>query len=97
MRPVIETEPGCLLLERERELAAVQRLLADAIGGRGGTLVVDGQAGVGKTRLLRAAAESARAAGFTVLWGRGSELERAFGFGLVRQLLARVVAGAPEL
>ena len=35
------------LLERERELAAAEELL-----GRGGLLVVEGRAGVGKTALI---------------------------------------------
>lgn len=86
-----------LLFERDRELAVLDALLRDAKTGRGGAVVVEAQAGVGKTRLLRLAAQRAGEAGFTVLRGRGSELERAFGFGLVRQLLARTVAEAPEL
>jgi DNA-binding CsgD family transcriptional regulator len=81
------------LLERGAELEAVDALLAGAAAGRGGVLVVEGPAGVGKTALLDAAA--ARAAGLRVLRARGSELDRAFAFGVVRGLLERVAE--PEL
>ncbi len=86
-----------LLFERERELAVVDALLRDVKTGRGATVLVEAQAGVGKTRLLRLAAQRAGEAGFTILRGRGSELERPFGFGVVRQLLARAVAEDPRL
>jgi hypothetical protein len=95
--PAVDQAESWRLLERERELAAVERLLAQARVGRGGTIVFEGQAGAGKTGLLQAAADQAGEAGFSVVRARGSELERAFGFGLVRQLLARVVAETPEL
>ena len=57
----------------------------------------EGQAGVGKTELLRAAGELGEAEGLRVLRARGSELDRAFAFGVVRQLLEREVADDPEL
>ena len=85
------------LLERDRELGAFEEALARASSGDGGVVVVAGQAGVGKTELLRAAAGLARDAGLHVVRGRGSELDRAFAFGVVRQMLEREVAAAPEL
>ena len=72
------------LLERERELAALERLIGDARDGRGAVVLIEGPAGIGKTRLLAAARE--RADGMTVLTARCSELEREFSFGAVRQL-----------
>ena len=41
------------LLDRDREAAQIQAALADAAGGRGRLLVIEGDAGIGKTRLLR--------------------------------------------
>ena len=49
-------------------------------------MLIEGSAGIGKTRLLVEAGRLATAAGVRVLSARGSELERAFGFGTVRQL-----------
>ncbi len=77
------------LLERERELAAVEELL-----GRGGVLVVEGGAGIGKTSLLDAACRRAAGLGQDLLRARGSELEAGFAFGVVRQLFERRVASA---
>lgn len=53
---------------------------------RGGTLLIEGPAGVGKTALLRELEERAASTGYRVLRARGSEMERDFGYGLVRQL-----------
>jgi DNA-binding CsgD family transcriptional regulator len=85
------------LLERELELRLLGELVKRARGGEGGVAVVEGQAGVGKTELLRAAGGRGEAEGLRVLRARGSELDRAFAFGVVRQLLEREVADAPAL
>jgi DNA-binding CsgD family transcriptional regulator len=78
------------LLEREREVAAVDALLERG----GGVLVIEGRAGIGKTSLVEAACRRARARDAEVLRARGSELEADFAFGVVRQLFERRVAGA---
>ena len=44
--------PGAPLLGRQPEREVLDRLLEAARGGRGGVLVVHGEAGVGKTALL---------------------------------------------
>ena len=85
------------LLERDRELGLIGALVQRARGGEGSLLVVEGQAGVGKTELLRAAGELGGAEGLRVLRTRGLELDSAFAFGVVRQLLEREVADDPEL
>ncbi|MCP2094766.1 AAA ATPase domain-containing protein [Actinosynnema pretiosum] len=63
--------------------------------GRGGVVVVDAGAGMGKTALLREVRGSAAAAGLGVLSARGAELERDFAFGVVRQLLEPALPGDP--
>src|SRR5215212_3505372 len=85
------------LLERDAEIGLMRDVLARAGGGQGGVVVVEGQAGVGKTALLRAAADLADTAGFAIARGRGSELDRAFAFGVVRQMFERDAAAAPDL
>jgi DNA-binding CsgD family transcriptional regulator len=82
------------LLEREGELAALERLIIDARDARGRLLLIEGPAGIGKTRLLEAARERACELGVSVLAARGGELERDFGFGIARQLLEPALASA---
>src|SRR4051812_43983500 len=43
------------LLEREAELDTLSRTFASAAGGRGSVVLVSGEAGIGKTSLVRAA------------------------------------------
>ena len=74
------------LVDRDREIATLTRAVDDVLNGSGGLLVIEGSAGIGKTRLLVEAGRLAAAAGVRVLGARSSELERAFGFGTVRQL-----------
>jgi DNA-binding SARP family transcriptional activator/DNA-binding CsgD family transcriptional regulator len=82
------------LLEREEELAAIGGLVEAAVAGSGRLLVVDGVAGVGKTRLLEEASRAACAAGMDVVRARGVALEDQFAFGVVRQLFEGVLAAA---
>ena len=84
-----------LMLERDGELAALQAMLHAAHGGDGRLVVVEGSAGIGKTRLLAEARVRAGAAGFVTLAARGGELEGEFAFGIVRQLFEGPLAAAP--
>ena len=83
-----------LLFEREDDLAALDAALTEAVAGTGGVLLIEGPAGIGKTVLLEALRRRASAAKMTVLAARGGELERGFGFGIVRQLLEGALIGA---
>ena len=85
------------LLERERELAVLERCLAATCGGRGMVVVVEGPAGIGKTTLLRAGRTLAGARGVSALSARGTPLEQDFSYGVVRQLYERFsLAGGAE-
>ena len=57
---------------RDGELAAISALLGAVGSGCGGALVLDGDAGLGKSRLVAEAAARARAAGMRVAVGRAS-------------------------
>ena len=83
------------LLERSAELARIESALADARNRRGRLVVVEGPAGIGKTALLAAARAAAAASNLRVLRSSGSELERDFAFGIVRQLFEPPLAEAP--
>ena len=54
---------------RERELAELRTLLERAAAGEGGLVLVGGEAGAGKTRLVRELALEASARGMLVLYG----------------------------
>jgi len=81
------------LVERGDALALVDRLLADAFEGRGGVLLVEGPAGIGKTRLVTAAHARADSAGARGLRARAGELEHDFSYGIVRQLFEAPLGG----
>jgi DNA-binding CsgD family transcriptional regulator len=74
------------LLERELEIHATERALAELALGHGGVVMIEAAAGRGKSALIRRAGQLAREAGFAVVSARGAELEKDFTFGLVRQL-----------
>lgn len=74
------------LLEREDELATIERVLDAVLGGDGRLLMVEGEAGAGKTSLLDAAARFGDRRGMSVLRARGGEYERDFPYGVMRQL-----------
>ncbi|HEV2811613.1 MAG TPA: ATP-binding protein, partial [Solirubrobacteraceae bacterium] len=79
------------LLERDGELAALDDLIAAAARGEGRLVLVEGAAGIGKSRLVAEARAHARDAGFDVVAARGRELEREFPYGVVRQLFEAVL------
>ncbi len=74
------------LLERAREVETLDSLIDAAVDGDGRIALIEGQAGIGKSRLLAEMRERAQSAGMCVLMAKGSELEREFPFGVVRQL-----------
>jgi DNA-binding CsgD family transcriptional regulator len=78
-----------MLLGRDAERAAIERLLADARVGTSGVLVVSGEPGIGKSALLAYAAASAR--DMRVLSARGAEGEASIPFGGLLELLRSVV------
>lgn len=84
--PAAPSFVGPPLLEREHERGALGDLIASAVAGSGGAVVIEGPAGIGKTRLIAESVVLAVKTRCTCLTARGSELERDFAFGAVRQL-----------
>jgi DNA-binding CsgD family transcriptional regulator len=66
--------------EREPERRAVRDLLRCAQRGLGGVLLVEGEEGVGKSRLLREAVHEAADQGFSLMTGAADQLGRAIPF-----------------
>jgi predicted ATPase len=85
---------GTLLLEREAQVAALEALADAARGGDGRFVIIEGSAGIGKTRLLAEARSIAGSAGMRVLAARGGEFEGEFAYGIVRQLFEPLLAAA---
>ena len=83
--------PGKLFVGREWELDQLHRGLTAAQEGRGQLLLVGGEAGIGKTRLVGELAELAESAGVRVLWGRCWEGEEAPAFWPWTQIFRNLV------
>ena len=89
--------PASSFVEREREVALLGSLLADARAGEGRAVLVEGPPGIGKTRLLAEARRHAVASGALVLNARAGELEREFPYGVVRQLFEAAIGDPATL
>lgn len=81
------------IVGRDRELRALQAILDQA---RLGTtaVILDGQAGIGKTTLCRAVTEAAQAAGFAVLTTAGAAAEVSLAWTGLADLAAGIDAAA---
>ncbi|MFW6723724.1 ATP-binding protein [Streptomyces sp. MAR4 CNY-716] len=85
------------LYGRQKELAELDALIGAAADCRGQSLVLRGEAGIGKSSLLAYAEGEARRRGFTVLRAVGWEAERALAFAGLHQLLRPVLDRAGAL
>ena len=65
------------LIGRDSELAMLAGLVTQVAAGRGGSMLIVGEPGIGKSALVRAALAEAAEAGCQVFWGAGDELGQA--------------------
>ncbi|MFC8430118.1 BTAD domain-containing putative transcriptional regulator [Streptomyces sp. NPDC057253] len=84
------------LVEREMQIAELRDSLRAALDGRPGVVLIEGPAGIGKSRLLGEASELAVEQGALTLTARGSQREKDYGFGVVRQLFEHIVGGSEQ-
>jgi len=78
--------PQAQIWERDGTLRVIEGLLSEAREGRGGSLFIVGEAGLGKTTML----DRASAAGggqFQITFGRGDAAESSLPFGIIDQAL----------
>jgi DNA-binding SARP family transcriptional activator/tetratricopeptide (TPR) repeat protein len=88
---------GAGLVGREDELARLEAVAVRARGGAAEVVVVDGEAGIGKTTLLRAWASLRTAAGDTVLMASCGPLDRSMPLDALLTALASLLRGlGPE-
>jgi DNA-binding CsgD family transcriptional regulator len=62
------------LLGRARELSRLVGWLSEVVDGRGRAVLVEGEPGIGKSALVRAACATASELGCQIFWGAGDEL-----------------------
>jgi predicted ATPase len=74
---------------RDREVAVLRSAVAEAIAGRGGLVLIGGEAGIGKTTLAEFALDQAAAQRATVLVGRCYDLSETPPYGPWAEALAR--------
>ena len=65
------------LVGRDREMALLTGLIKEVAGGHGSSVLIEGEPGIGKSALMRAAVAGAPEAGCEVFWGAGDELGQA--------------------
>jgi predicted ATPase len=83
-----------VVVGRDEELRLLAASLDAAHEGRGGAIVISGEAGIGKTRLARSAAELASERGMVVLRGRAPAADASTPYGpLVDALPVAAAAG----
>ena len=74
MRPIT---PAGGLIGRDSEMALLTGLIRQVARGHGSSVFIEGEPGIGKSALVRAAAAAASEAGCEVFWGAGDELGQA--------------------
>ena len=70
------TQAGALI-GRDSELAMLDVLVTEAAAGRGSSVLIEGEPGIGKSSLVRSAVARAADAGCQAFWGAGDELGEA--------------------
>jgi DNA-binding CsgD family transcriptional regulator len=96
--PEAMTAIGIHLIGRDAELDRVTGAIRAMVGGRGGVVVVAGEAGIGKTRLVQEIVERADDAGVATAAGHCSPVSEArLPYAPMVDVLADVVRQCPDL
>jgi len=82
------------MIGREAELSTLEDALLSALRGDGGVVIVGGEAGMGKTRLVNAVAATARRLGVVVIAGGNSEAELSLPYLPFLEAIGNYLAGA---
>ncbi len=79
---------------RRVERSRLQARLEAALGGRGGVVVVEGEPGIGKSKLIGELVDRAGSRGLRALVGSGDPIERAMPYHAWRAIFATLADGA---
>jgi class 3 adenylate cyclase/tetratricopeptide (TPR) repeat protein len=99
---VVRDKPGVVLLDRtpfvarEEELTELRARIERAQRGQGFTVMIAGEAGVGKTRLATEAAQEARRRGFLTFFGHCYEMEGALPYAPFVEILQATAEIVPR-
>src|SRR5271154_2289687 len=91
----MSTNTATVLWGRDRERAALDRVVSDAVSGRSSVLVIRGEPGIGKTALLDDLC--ARANGVSTIRAAGVESEAELAFAVVHNLCTQSEPGIDRL
>lgn len=94
--PVLDEHTGAIFVGRTAEMSEVTARLQLALQGAGGLLVLDGEAGVGKTRLAYHGLQWAAQAGATILSATCQPLEQQLPFAPLFDALGRYLQGLSD-
>src|SRR5688572_2488492 len=72
-----------MVVGRNGEMALARDILMDLRASLGSTVLIEGEAGIGKSRLVEWMVDEARSAGITALRGEGHPFERSRPFGVL--------------
>lgn len=85
-----------IVVGRTFALESIAHMLSEVDAGKGRTMLISGEAGIGKTRLVAEATKAARARGFAVLHGNCFEPDRMVPYAPVVDLLRLLPADFTE-
>lgn len=83
------------LVGRVADLAALRLALDDAVDGRGSTVLLEGDSGIGKTRLVQSLAREAATRGMLVAAGAAYAVEAGIPFGMISDALVSPLRALP--
>jgi predicted ATPase len=96
--PTADPGAASALVGRDAEFERLHGWLREAIRGRGRSVLIEGEPGIGKSSLMRAVAGAAEPAGCQVFWASCDELSQAFPLlPLLDVLDGRSTAGQPGI
>ena len=95
--PVLDTDYSRIFVGRQVELNVVEERLQQVLDGRGALLLLEGEAGVGKTRLAYQVLGQAGQRGATVISATCQVLERDLPFAPLADSLGRYLYGLPDM
>ena len=84
-----------IFVGRDSEMAVMEKSLRQALAGKGNLLLLDGEAGVGKTRLAYYVLQQAASAGATVISAACQALERQLPFAPLAEAIGRYIHNLP--